>query len=109
MTTFSSDKRVVIDLDGTICEEVPTFERCMAQPKSCVVTTLNDLKQHGYFIIIYTARGWAEYKMTKDWLKTHNIPHDLLLCGKPLYNYWIDDRALNARDWDEIRLRLCSS
>ena len=89
-------KRFVFDIDGTICDEKPTFEKCLAKPKKDVIDIINDLYSRGNFIILYTARGWAEYKMTKKWLESYEVSHDLLLCGKPIYDVWVDDRSLNV-------------
>lgn len=93
--------RLIIDLDGTICEERPTFERGLAKPKMLAVEALRRFKAWGHHITIYTARGWREYDMTKAWLDDHNIPYDNLICGKPVYDIWIDDRAIRFKGWME--------
>jgi hypothetical protein len=98
--------RLVIDLDGVICEEQPTFERAMAKPKPGAVEAINRLYDKGHNITVYTARGWREYPMTKWWLETWGIKHHLLLCGKPVYDYWIDDRAMEFENWETICLNL---
>ena len=54
------------------------------------------------FIMIYTARGWAEYRMTEYWLNTMGIKYDVLLCGKPIYDIWLDDRAICFEEWDNL-------
>lgn len=87
--------RVVFDLDGTICEEKPTFERALAKPFPKVVEYINKLHDEGTYIIIYSARGWAELVMTENWLKENGVPYDLLILGKPIYDVWYDDRAEN--------------
>ena len=94
---------LVIDLDGVICEEKPTFERSLALPVPGAVSTLKALKNtYGYKIIIYTARSWSEYEMTKAWLCKEEVPHDLLVMGKPVGDYWIDDRAIKFTSWKEV-------
>ena len=98
--------RLVIDIDGTICEEKPTFEKSLAKVNEGAVETINYLYNKGVFIILYTARGWAEYSMTVNWLNTHNIKFDTLICGKPIYDYWIDDRAIEFTSWEDILQRL---
>jgi histidinol phosphatase-like enzyme len=92
-------KKYVFDLDGTICNEMPTFEKSLAIPDKDVVDKVNELYYAGNFITIYTARGWAEYNMTKKWLETNNVNHNLLICGKPIYDVWVDDKACNIKDW----------
>jgi uncharacterized HAD superfamily protein len=92
-------KRLVIDIDGTICEEGPTFSRCLARPIEGAVECINNLHDEGFHITLYTSRSWAEYDMTKAWLDKQGIKYDILLCGKPLYDFWIDDRALPFINW----------
>jgi phosphoglycolate phosphatase-like HAD superfamily hydrolase len=96
-------KTVVIDLDGTLCTELSTFERSMALPKDGAEKLLRTLNNAGYTIIIYTARSWSEFAMTEAWLHKYGLYYDVLLMGKPTYNLWIDDRAINCSDnLDEI-------
>ena len=92
--------RIVIDLDGTICEEKPTFEKSLAKPLPKAVEAINDLHDKGHFIIIYSSRGWAEYNMTLEWLKENGIPFDLLMLGKPIYDMWLDDKAVTFTGWE---------
>jgi hydroxymethylpyrimidine pyrophosphatase-like HAD family hydrolase len=91
--------KYVIDLDGTLCEERSTFEKCLAAPFQSAIDKVNRLHDEGHFIIIYTARGWAEFKATEDWLRKHDVRYHVLMCGKPHYDVWVDDRACNAKDW----------
>ncbi|HEC64010.1 MAG TPA: hypothetical protein ENI23_01810 [bacterium] len=96
--------RIVIDIDGTICEEKPTFERVLAKPLNGAISSIKTLKDQGHFIILYTARGWAEYEMTYLWLTNRGIPFDVLLMGKPIYDVWIDDRAIKFTSWKDINV-----
>lgn len=101
-------KKIVIDIDNTICEEKTTFERCLAKPIHGSISTINQLFDSGHQIIFYTARGWAEYNMTKDWLDKHGFKYHILMCGKPIYDIWIDDRAIQFTSWNKINDILCS-
>jgi hypothetical protein len=93
------NKTYVFDLDGTICEEKRTFERCLAKPNTNVIKIINELFLNNNAIIIYTARGWSEFEMTKRWLEDNNVKYNLLMCGKIIYDHWIDDRAINIKDF----------
>jgi uncharacterized HAD superfamily protein len=95
-------KTYVFDLDGTLCEEKQTFERSLAAPIQQNINICNHLYDKGNHIIIYTARSWAEYKMTENWLLSNNVKYHQLLCGKPIYYRWIDDRALNSKDINSL-------
>ena len=94
--------RLIIDIDGTICEERPTFERALAKPLPDAVEVLKRLKLVGHHITLYTARGWREYEMTEAWLNEYEIPFDMLICGKPVYDIWVDDRAMKFTNWREV-------
>ncbi|MCD8184199.1 MAG: hypothetical protein LUE99_15215 [Bacteroides sp.] len=90
-------------MDGAICTEMRQFSRCLAEPKSHAVKTINELYDAGNTIIIYSARTWVEYEMTVDWLKRHGIRYHQLFMGKPIGDVWIDDRAITANEnWEEI-------
>jgi len=105
-TTILKPKRVIIDMDGTICEELSRFDRPLARPVPNAIEVINKLYDSGWFIIIYTARDWSEYKMTEYWLKSNGIRYHLLLCGKPIYDIWIDDRAIKFKGWEDIWTQL---
>lgn len=95
--------QIIIDMDGTICTEMRQFSRCLAEPKSDAIETINKLYDEGHIIIIYSARTWVEYEMTVEWLKRHRIKYHQLFMGKPIGDVWIDDRAITAKDnWKEI-------
>lgn len=89
-------KTIVIDMDGTICEECGTFDKYCAQPKIGVIQSINHLYEEGNIIIIYTARAWPMFKMTKDWLEKYGVSYHTLICGKPQADYFIDDRSFTS-------------
>lgn len=101
--------RLIIDLDGTLCTERLTFSRCLADPLEGAVEAMRMLKGKGVTLIIYSARTWAEYEMTVAWLKLYGIPYDQLVLGKPIGDYWIDDRAIKFTSWKECLAQLDSS
>jgi uncharacterized HAD superfamily protein len=87
-------KTAVIDLDGVICEERPTFERSLAKELPDARLRLELLRLYGYRIIIHTARSWSELAMTEQWLFERSIPYDQLVMGKPVADIVVDDRAV---------------
>ncbi len=107
--------RIVIDLDGTICElRKDSQDYADVCPIPNAVQKMNALRKAGHYLIIHTARhmktcdGNAALvekrigKKTRDWLAKHKIPYDELVFGKPYAQLYIDDLALPFRGWDAI-------
>lgn len=87
---------IAVDLDGTLCAEKKAFEKIYAEPFIKAIEAVNDLYNKGNTIIIFTARGWNEYRITKDWLSSNNVLYNELIMGKPNYDYIIDDRSFQS-------------
>jgi uncharacterized HAD superfamily protein len=95
-------KTIMIDMDGVICTEERMLERPLAKPLEGAREALERLRAAGHTIVIYTARTWAEYRVTKNWLDENGFPYDGLLMGKPVADIWIDDRAVRFTNWPEV-------
>lgn len=89
-------KTAVIDIDGVICEERPTFERSLAEPLAGARDEVDRLADAGYRIVLHTARSWSEYEMTERWLHDHGIYYDVLVMGKPVADIVVDDRSVKS-------------
>ena len=89
-------KTAVIDIDGVICEERPTFERSLAEPILRARKDIESLADAGYRIILHTARSWSEYAQTEQWLHDHGIYYDALVMGKPVADIVVDDRSVKS-------------
>ena len=94
--------RLIIDMDGTICTEEKTYSRSLAKPKDGMVESINQLYDNGHTIIIYSARTWMEYEMTVAWLDNYGVKYHQLVMGKPVGDYWIDDRAIRFKNWSDV-------
>jgi uncharacterized HAD superfamily protein len=97
---MKKNKVILIDIDGTICSEEKTFERSLAVPIEGSVREINKLFDDGNTIILWTARGWEQFKMTKVWLEENGYKFDQLLMGKPIVDLIIDDRCLKFEGWN---------
>lgn len=111
--------RFCFDLDNTLCElkqEGQSYSQL--DPKPGAVRYLQKLAQKGHYIIIYTARHMAtcggnlgritalQAPTTIAWLAKHQIPYDELLFGKPLADYYIDDKAIAFTDFSTLEQHL---
>ena len=98
------NKTVAVDIDGTICTEERTFERSLAKPLPGAREALSLLRRNGNTVILYTARGWEQYRVTQVWLRKHRMQYDQLIMGKPIANIWIDDRARRFTHWTDVEI-----
>lgn len=89
-------KTVIVDLDGTLAlnqhryhfiypkdGKKPNWDdfflACADDaPNIPVITTVNSLKESGYKIHIFSARGEIAIQQTKGWLEKHSVPYDFL-------------------------------
>jgi uncharacterized HAD superfamily protein len=97
---------ILIDMDGVICTEQKTFERCLATPIAGAREALESLVAAGHTIVIYSARSWSELRMTKQWLDSHQIPYHGIHLGKPVADCVIDDRAIRFSGWGDVMSQL---
>ena len=91
---------IFIDIDGTICTEERPFERPLAKPLPGAVRAVNGYVEAGHTVVLWTGRGWDQYRVTKRWLDEHGFKYAQLLMGKPIANLIIDDRARRFTGWD---------
>ena len=92
---------ILVDMDGVICTEEKTFERSLAKPLMGARESIALLRQQGHKVVIYTARGWPELEMTKNWLEANGIIVDGIHMGKPVADKIVDDRAINFHGWPD--------
>lgn len=94
--------KYMVDIDGTICYS-SRGEYDKAEPDTDRIAKINQLFDHGHEIHYWTARGgrtgkdWSE--LTKAQLDAWGCKYTSLNMGKPSYDVWIDDLAVNARDF----------
>jgi len=106
--TTLSGLRVCFDLDNTLVT-YPTTPKdyTSVEPIPHVIDTLRLLHKGGATIIIHTARRMKTHsdnvgkvikdqaRVVLDTLEKFDIPYDELYFGKPLADFYIDDRAIN--------------
>ena len=94
-------KNYLIDIDGTICDDIPNEEperMATAQVYPDALKTLNRWYDHGHVICFFTSRVEAHRSVTEQWLAEHGFKYHSLLMGKPRGgNYhWIDNHLVKA-------------
>ena len=94
-------KNFLIDIDGTITEDVPNEEperMGTCEPYPDALEICNKWYDEGHIITFFTSRTEAHREVTETWLKKHNFRYQLLLMGKPRGgNYhWIDNHIVRA-------------
>ena len=94
-------KNYMIDIDGTICDDIPNEEphrMIDAAVYPDALKTLNKWFEEGHIITFFTSRTEEHRKVTEEWLAKHDFKYHGLLFGKPRGgNYhWIDNHMVRA-------------
>ena len=94
-------KNYLIDIDGTICDDIPNEEpERMATAKLYpdALETLNKWYKQGHFVTFFTSRLEEHRLVTEVWLKKNGFKYHALLMGKPRGgNYhWVDNHIVRA-------------
>lgn len=107
-------KNYLIDIDGTITDDVPNEEpERMRQviPYEGSVETLNGWFDEGHIITFFTSRTEEVREITEKWLDKWGFKYSNLLMGKPRGgNYhWIDNHIVRGTrykgQWTELTNR----
>ena len=94
-------KNYLIDIDGTITEDVPNEEphrMATCKPFPDALETMSRWYEEGHILTFFTSRTEEHREVTEVWLKKHSIRYHALLMGKPRGgNYhWIDNHIVRA-------------
>ena len=94
-------KNFLIDIDGTICDDIPNEEpeRMVDVPFYLdALEIINTWYDEGNIITFFTSRTEAHREITETWLKKSGFKYHGLLVGKPRGgNYhWIDNHIVKA-------------
>jgi hypothetical protein len=101
----NSVKNYLIDIDGTVTEDVPNEEpermvTCL--PYEGSADMINSWYDDGHIITFFTSRTNEHEIVTKQWLDKHGFKYHYLLLNKPRGgNYhWIDNHIVRATRYD---------
>lgn len=94
-------KNYLIDIDGTICDDIPNEEperMLTANVYPDALKTLNKWYDEGHIICFFTSRTEEHRTYTETWLKQHGFKYHGMVMGKPRGgNYhWIDNHLVKA-------------
>lgn len=94
-------KNYLIDIDGTICDDIPNEEperMATATLYPDALVTINKWFREGHIITFFTSRTETHREVTETWLREHQFNYHGLLMGKPRGgNYhWIDNHMVRA-------------
>ena len=94
-------KNFLIDIDGTICDDIPNEEpermgTCLPYPDALRI--VNKWYDEGHRICFFTSRTEEHREVTEMWLGKHNFKWHTMLMNKPRGgNYhWIDNHIVKA-------------
>jgi hydroxymethylpyrimidine pyrophosphatase-like HAD family hydrolase len=91
----------LIDIDGTICEDIPNEEAerfPVAKVFPGAVEWVNGLYEDGHYIFFFTAREHKHFHVTYQWLEKHGFKFHSIITNKPRGgNYvWVDNLDVTA-------------
>ncbi len=94
-------KNYLIDIDGTICDDIPNEEperMLTAKIYPDALITLNKWYDEGHIICFFSSRTEDHREYTEIWLKKNGFKYHSLLLGKPRGgNYhWVDNHLVKA-------------
>ena len=94
-------KNYLIDIDGTICDDIPNEEperMSTAKVYPDALKTLNKWYNQGHIICFFTSRTEEHRNVTEDWLQRHGFKYHSMVMGKPRGgNYhWVDNHLVKA-------------
>jgi capsule biosynthesis phosphatase len=112
---ITENKRIIIDIDGTICREKKQGEcYSLIQPNIEIIAKLHEYKEDGFYIILYSSRQMRTYNnnigqinantlpVIIDWLKQYNVPYNEIIVGKPwcgFKGFYVDDKAIRPDEF----------
>jgi len=114
-TTRSDSKRIVIDVDGTVCHTKDEGVSYLnARPNLEVIRQIQKYKDGGFTIVLYTSRQMRTHESNLgkivantvpvliEWLKRNKVPFDEIHIGKPwcgFEGFYVDDKSVRPNEF----------
>jgi len=108
-----------MDLDNTISFKSDYAGYALAKPDMEIIEKLNQYKELGFKIIIFSSRNMRTYKGSigkinkftlpeaMKWLEKYNVPYDEIIMGKPWCGnegFYVDDKSIRPNEFKELDL-----
>jgi len=94
---------IFVDIDETICITPPDRDYAKATPITKIIKKINNLYDSGHTIVYWTARGSGSgldwYDLTGSQLKKWGAKYHDYKVGKPTYDLFICDKAINSEEF----------
>lgn len=96
--------KYMVDIDGTICHS-PSSDYNESKPILERIADINALLDGGHEIHYWTARGgnsgkdWSDFTIGQ--LASWGCKYTSVNFKKPVYDLWIDDKAINSEAYFE--------
>tara|TARA_Y100000004_G_C8742363_1_gene338893 strand:+ start:33 stop:335 length:303 start_codon:yes stop_codon:yes gene_type:complete len=96
---------IYVDIDETIANTPEDRNYSLSTPIVENIKKVNKYYDDGHTIVYWTARGsgtgldWT--KTTEDQLNLWGAKYHELKLGKPVYDLFIDDKAINSFTWEK--------
>ena len=95
----------LIDIDGTICDDVPNEEAERfetAEPLPGALESIQEMHAQGDRICFFTARSHEHADVTEAWLRRHGFEFETVVYNKPRIEQgqvycWVDNKPVEAR------------
>jgi uncharacterized HAD superfamily protein len=108
------NKIFLIDIDGTVCEDIKNEDSLLypyAKPYEDALDIINKWHEKGNKITFFTAREEKDREVTEKWLHDNGFLYHSLVMDKPRIKdgqeyVWIDNRKVRAvtymGTWSEL-------
>ncbi len=98
-------KNYLIDIDGTVCDDIPNEEPWRMKDAKVfpgALSTLNKWFEQGHIITFFTSRTEEHRAVTEEWLNANGFKYHGILFGKPRGgNYhWVDNHIVRATRYE---------
>ena len=94
---------IYVDIDETICVTPANRDYTKSTPIKKNIKKINKLYDEGHTIVYWTARGSGSGKdhseITHNQMKKWKAKFHELKLGKPMYDLFICDKAINSLDF----------